>query len=128
MSSKKSVKRIGALSAEKSVKRIGALSAEKFKHSYTVKDRMKQAASVAYQSTFGELTDGRVPILDTLYRSGKEYIDINYRGKTMEKIRENRKNDKQKVNKFVSRLLTKRKVGGKRANKTRKNVSRKNRK
>jgi len=116
------------MSSKKSVKRIGALSAEKFKHSYTVKDRMKQAASVAYQSTFGELTHGRVPILDPLYRSGKEYIDINYRGKTMEKIRENRKNDKQKVNEFVSQFTKRKKVGGKRANKTRKNLSRKNRK
>jgi ribosomal protein L17 len=115
------------MSSKKSVKRIGALSAEKFKHSYTVKDRMKQAASVAYQSTLGELTHGRVPIVDPLIKYTKEKFDIKYRGKTMEKIRENRETDKQIVNDFVSRF-TKRKVGGKRVNKTRKNVSRKNRK
>jgi len=116
------------MSSKKLVKRIGALSAEKFKHSYTVKDRMKQAASFAYQSTLGELTHGRVPIVDPLIKYTKEKFDIKYRGKTMEQIRKNRETDKQIVNDLINRLTKRRNVGGKRANKTRKNVSRKNRK
>lgn len=114
------------MSSRKSVKRIGALSAEKFKHSYTVGERMKQAASMAYESTVGELTHGRVPLVDPAIKYAKEKFDIKFRGKTREQIRKNRKIDGEKINNFFR--FTKRKVGGKRANKTRKNLSRKNRK
>lgn len=116
------------MSSRKSVKRIGALSAEKFKHSYTVGERMKQAASMAYESTVGELTHGRVPLVDPAIKYAKEKFDIKFRGKTMEQIRKNREIDKQKINNFISRITKRKNVGGKRANKTRKNLSRKNRK
>jgi hypothetical protein len=35
-------------------------------------DAAKKAAKIGYNSTFGELSNGRIPVLDTMYRTGYE--------------------------------------------------------
>jgi hypothetical protein len=59
---------------------------EKFKNPYTVKEWAKQFLTFGDNLITKPLRSCQVPILDPLYRSGKEYIDINYRGKTKEKL------------------------------------------
>ena len=88
---------------------------------------MKYASSVAYRSTIGAIKEGKFPIVDSLivgpiYRAYQKSV----RGRTRESIDEGIERDNEKIKNFFT--LKKRKVGGKRANKTRKNVSRKNRK
>jgi hypothetical protein len=83
---------------------------------------------IAYKSTIGAIKKGKIPIVDPLivepiYRKVRKM-----RGETDESINQGIEKDKREVNDFFSRITKRKKVGGKRSNKTRKNGSRKNRK
>jgi hypothetical protein len=89
---------------------------------------MKYASSVAYRSTIDAIKKGKIPIVDPLivepiYRAYQKSV----RGRTRESIDEGIEMDNEKIKKFFT-LKKREKVGGKRSNKTRKNVSCKNRK
>ena len=90
---------------------------------------MKYASRVAYDSTIGALKQGKFLIVDKLiveplYKVYQKKV----RGRTSQEIDIGIKDDERKVKDFINKLTKKRNVGGKRANKTRKNLSRKNRK
>ena len=95
---------------------------------------MKYASSVVYDSTIGAIKKGKIPIVDPLIVEPMYRKVRKMRGITDEVYYEGIEKDKREVNDFVSevndfvsRFTKRKKVGGKRANKTRKNVSRKNR-
>jgi hypothetical protein len=89
---------------------------------------------IAYKSTIGAIKKGKIPIVDPLIVEPMYRKVRKMRGITDEVYYEGIEKDKREVNDFVSEVndfvsrITKRKVGGKRSNKTRKNGSRKNRK
>lgn len=123
MSSRKSNKDLSKdsinYSSGKSIRRISPLD-----KSNKTRRVMKYASSVAYASTIGALKKGQIPIIDPLIVTPLHKRIQILRGKTPEEIKKNRAADKKMIDDLINKY-TKRNAGGKRANKTRKNVSRK---
>ena len=124
MSSRKSTKDLSKYSSGNSIRRISP-------HDGNNKTRrmMKYATSVAYDSTIGALKKGKIPIVDNFVEFIYRVYQQKVRGRTREDIDKGVEADKKKVKDVLGPLTKRRSIsGGKRANKTRKNVSHKNRK
>ncbi len=81
---------------------------------------MKYASSVVYDSTIGAIKKGKIPIVDPLIVEPMYRTVRKMHGETDEVYYEGIEKDKREVNDFVNRFTKRKKVGGKRANKTRK--------